>query len=146
MDLPEWQRLDRAARAPDLDRLAGDDLVASQNRRVVATGRRSNRSASGAVAGGRVGILDAATPIERHLAQIVDAVRMIGVVVGIEHASTQPVPASSSCWRRSGEVSTRTAVLPPAPSRSTSSEQRRRRFFGFWDRITPMIADPRHTA
>src|SRR4029450_10928116 len=35
-----------------------------------------------------------------------------------------------NCSRRSGEVSITIRVVPCAPVRSTSSEQRRRRFFG----------------
>ena len=45
--------------------------------------------------------------------------------------SSAPIPASSSCWRMSGEVSTRTRVMPAGPIRSTSREQRRRVFLGF---------------
>ncbi len=151
MDLPEGQRLDRAARAPDLDRLAGDDLVASQNRRVVAAGRRIEaigEARAEQLAGGRVEIhIDAATPIERHLAQIVDAVRMIGVVVGIEHAID---PTCARVKQLLAKVRRGIDQDRGLTARAVAFDQQRAapapilRILGI--ACTPMIADPRHAA
>ena len=81
-------------------------------------------------------------------AQIVDAMRVVGVRMGHQDAvETSRPPASSNCSRRSGEVSTSTWVLPSAPARSTSTEQRRRRLRGlFGIASAPALRDARHAA
>ena len=53
--------------------------------------------------------------------------------------------AASSCSRRSGGVSTSTVVRPCLPNRSTSSAQRRRRFFGLAGSQLPQTLPTRGT-
>ncbi len=59
--------------------------------------------------------------------------------------SSVPTPASISCGTMSGPVSTRTRVVPSGPWRSTSSEQRRRRFFGLAGSQSPQCPPSRGT-
>ena len=59
--------------------------------------------------------------------------------------SSRLTSASINCSRRSGEVSTSTVVAPSAPKRSTSTEQRRRRFFGFAGSQAPHPSPTRGT-
>ena len=63
----------------------------------------------------------------------------------ISTPSSQSTSASRSCSRRSGEVSTRTRVRPFGPRRSTSSEVRRRRFFGLFGSQAPQPSAGRGT-
>ena len=60
-------------------------------------------------------------------------------------ASSRLTPASRSCSRRSGEVSTSTVVVPASPVRSTRMEQRRRRFFGLAGSQAPQPEPTRGT-
>src|SRR5262245_1095523 len=90
VDLPERQRFDRAPGTLDADRFAGADLMTLEDRRVFACGRRVETiGETRAELPARHGIvvdIDAAVAVIGDLAQIVDAVGVIGVVVGVEHA------------------------------------------------------------
>ena len=149
--MPERQRLDRAASAPDLDRLARGDLMAPQDRRVVAARRRVEaigEARAEQLAGGRVEIdVDAATPVERHQAQIVDAVHVIGMVVGVEHAID---PTDAGVEQLLAEVGRGVDQDRGVAARAVAFDQQRAapapilRVGGI--ARAPMIADPRHAA
>ncbi len=59
--------------------------------------------------------------------------------------SSRLTSAPISCSRKSGDVSTSTVVAPSAPKRSTSTEQRRRRFFGLAGSQAPHPSPTRGT-
>ena len=89
----------RTAIAPALprdgDRRAGDEPVLGHDRRIFAAGRRGEAIAepatndSSTVALVEVDV-DAPSPLEEQRAQIVDAVGVVGMLVGVEHA-VEPV-------------------------------------------------------
>src|SRR6476646_11872290 len=90
MSLAERQGLDAAARTWNFHRYARRDLVAIENRRVLAICRHLE-----AIGEALPELLscqfvvvhrDASPPIVRHHAQIIDAVGMVCMVMGVEHA------------------------------------------------------------
>ena len=88
--------------------------------------------------------VDAAPGHVKERPQIVDPVGVVGVRMGDQHAVEALTPASINCSRRSGEVSISTVVAPAGP-RSTSAEQRRRRFRGLAGSQAPQPCATRGT-
>ena len=84
--------------------------------------------------------------IEEHAAQIVDAVRVVGVVVREEHAVERARRARRAAARAYRPACRPARVVrPPLPKRSTSSAQRRRRFFGLAGSQAPQTLPTRGT-
>ncbi len=84
------QRLDRAALPLDHDRRSGGEPVLGHDRRIFAAGRRFEAIAE-ALLHHRRGLfveidVDAPPALDEQRAQVVDAVGMVGVLVGVENA------------------------------------------------------------
>jgi hypothetical protein len=76
------------------------------------------------------------------LAKIINAMTMIGMVVCPDDGIDIADPASSSCSRRSGPVSTRMRV-PPCSTRIDTPPTPVLRLGGI--AIAPVVSDPRHS-
>ena len=90
MGLAERQDLDRAAGAGDRQRRAGRYGMAAEDRRIEAARRGAEAIGKGfeePFVSRRIGIdVDQPLGVEEERAEIVDAVRMVGVVMRVEHA------------------------------------------------------------
>ncbi len=89
MLLQERQRGDGATLPGDRDWLSGADPMLGHDRGIVAAGRRDEAVAEAGshdLGSRRIEVdIDAAPPLDEERAQVVDAVGVVGVLVGIEH-------------------------------------------------------------
>src|SRR5262249_40738487 len=90
MALTKGQRIDHAPCPFDVHHLPGLDLMPVEDRRIFAAGRRLEaivEALTEGPPGGRiVECLDAAMAVIGDHAEIIYAVHMIGMIVGVEHA------------------------------------------------------------
>ena len=93
MDLPERNRIDRTARPDNMRRLAGRYFAPEQDCGIFTAGRCFEAVVEALkehLQGRAVGIgLDPAVPVIGDDAKIIDAVRVVGMIVGVEHAVEQ---------------------------------------------------------
>ena len=123
--------------------------VLGHDRRIFAAGRRHEAIAETGVHGARGGLVeidvDAAALVHEQRAQIVDAVGVVGMLMGDQHA-VEPIDLGlEQLLAQSGVQSTRTRVRPWAFVRSTNKQQRRLRFFGLFGSHEPQPEATRGT-
>ena len=103
----------------------------SADSRNQAAFRSNSRSGCAAAGGPVVGIdVDAPAHIDREHPQVVDAMGVVGVLMGVEHAVDAIDVRSQQLLAQVRPGIDRARRRPPGPMRSTSSEQRRRRLRG----------------